>query len=169
MRKSSKTAIIVMTALFILVFAAAVPYIVFPTNRAPEYVMFQELSSVRTWLDKNAENVLDVGKDVYLGDTETTDSVNVTFTYEGREYRLSAHVFATKETLRDYFAARTGYGTELDKAANFRAYYFSTALTAFENNSIFSLSGGDYLAFTRLVGELFGAQTGAGEAAHVQV
>lgn len=168
MRKSSKAAIITMAAIFVLVFAVVVPAIVFPTNRAPEYTMFADLSSVEAWLKENAEDVNDVGKDTYLGETETEDSLNVTFRYEGREYRLSAHIFGTTESLRSYFTARSGIGTELESAAHFKAYYFSTFLCAYEGHNLFALSGGDYLAFTRLTGELFGAKN-AGGTGDVQV
>ena len=161
MRKSSKAAIITMIVLFILNFAVIVPYIVFPAGKLPAYEMFEELSSVRTWLDENGVDVQDVGKDSYLGDTETVDSVNVSFLYAGEYYRLSAHIFETKEALRNYYASRTGYGTDLDQGEYFTAYYFSTSFCAFEGNRLIALSGGDYLAFLQVFGDLFGKEENA--------
>ena len=161
MRKSSKAAIITMIVLFILNFVVIVPYIVFPAGKLPAYEMFEELSSVRTWLDENGVDVQDVGKDSYLGDTETVDSVNVSFLYAGEYYRLSAHIFETKEALRNYYASRTGYGTDLDQGEYFTAYYFSTSFCAFEGNRLIALSGGDYLAFLQVFGDLFGKEENA--------
>ena len=161
MRKSSKAAIITMIVLFILNFVVIVPYIVFPAGKLPAYEMFEELSSVRTWLDENGVDVQDVGKDSYLGDTETVDSVNVSFLYAGEYYRLSAHIFETKEALRNYYASRTGYGTDLDQGKYFTAYYFSTSFCAFEGNRLIALSGGDYLAFLQVFGDLFGKEENA--------
>ena len=160
MRKNNKISIILLSVLFVAVFAFVVPLIVFPVRKIPQYEMYETVAEVRAFLETEAQDVTDEGQDPYLGSRETSDSLNISFTYGGKRFSLSAHVFVSAEDCREYYAAKSGYASDAESNATANTYYFSATYYAYDGSRSFCLTGSDYLMFTNLISAMNEAQGG---------